>query len=246
MIETTLKKFGFTDKEILVYLTLLKLGSAPIRAVSETLNINRTTIHSILRTLGGYGLVSFVDKEKRRYFAAEPPEHLLGALKMKQNDLEQTKSDVEKIIPELKSLYEKSEHKPKVKYFEGDSGIRTILQDVLEATATTPKKQYYVYSSSTIRNTLIRVFPEYNDERIKRGIRVQSISIGPGGILRGLDERKWLSREESSPTYTMIYAGKIALISLDESISPHGVVMEDQNTYQTQVMIFRHLWEKLS
>ena len=142
-------------------------------------------------------------------------------------------------------MYEKSEHKPKVKYFEGDSGIRTILQDVLEATAQTQKKQYYVYSSSTIRNTLIRVFPEYNDERIKRGIRVQSISIGPGGILRGLDERKWLSREESSPTYTLIYAGKIALISLDESISPHGVVMEDQNTYQTQVMIFRHLWEKL-
>ena len=75
---------------------------------------------------------------------------------------------------------------------------------------------------------------------------MQSISIGPGGILRGLDERKWLSREESSPTYTLIYAGKIALISLDESASPHGVVMEDQNTYQTQAMIFRHLWEKLS
>ncbi|MBI2636662.1 MAG: TrmB family transcriptional regulator [Parcubacteria group bacterium] len=245
MIETTLKKFGFNDKEILVYLTLLRLGSAPIRAISETLNINRTTVHSMLRTLGDYGLVSFVDKEKRRYFAAEPPEHLLGALKMKQNDLEQTRADIEKIIPELKSLYEKSEFKPKVKYFEGDPGIRTILQDVLDATADEPTKQYYVYSSSTIRNTLLRVFPEYNDERIKRGIRVQSISIGPGGILRGLDERKWLSREESSPTYTLIYAGRIALISLDASAQPHGVVMEDQNTYQTQVMIFRCLWEKL-
>ncbi|OJI07324.1 hypothetical protein BK004_01160 [bacterium CG10_46_32] len=245
MIESTLKKFGFHDKEIIVYLALLKLGSAPIRAIAETVNINRTTTHGILRSLSEYGLVSFVDKEKRRYFAAEPPEHLLGALKMKQNDLEQTRSDIEKILPDLKSLYEKSEGKPKVRYFSGDSGIRTILQDVLDATQSTPNKQYYVYSSSTIRNTLVRVFPEYNDERIKRGVKVQSISIGSGGILRGLDERKWLSKEESGPTYTLIYAGKIALISLDESIEPHGVVMEDANTYKTQVMIFQHLWEKL-
>lgn len=245
MIEATLKKFGFTDKEILVYLTLLKLGSATIRGLSATTNINRTTIHAMLRTLGDHGLVSFVDKEKRRYFAAEPPDHLLGALKIKQNDLEQTRADIEKILPELKSLYEKSEFKPKVKYFEGDSGVRTILQDVLDATAATERKRYYVYSSSTIRDTLLRVFPEYNDERIRRNIRVQTISIGPGGMLHGLDERKWLSQAESSPTYTLIYAGKVALVSLDKSGESLGVVVEDQNTYKTQTMIFKHLWEKL-
>lgn len=245
MIEPTLKKFGFTDKEILVYLELLKLGSAPIRAIADIVHINRTTIHSILRSLAEYGLVSFVDKEKRRYFAAEPPEHLLGALRMKQTDLDQTRADIEKIIPELKSLYEKSEAKPRVKYFEGDTGIRTILQDVLQAAEAVPGKQYFVYSSSTIRDTLVRVFPEFNDERIKHGIRVQSISIGPGGMLRGLDERKWLSKEESSPTYTLIYAGKIAMISLNESRQPLGVIIENENTYQTQVMIFKHLWEKL-
>jgi len=63
--------------------------------------------------------------------------------------------------------------------------------------------------------------------------------------LHGLDERKWISKKEGAPTYTMIYAGKIALISLDENGEPIGVVVEDKNTYKTQVMIFQTIWEKL-
>jgi hypothetical protein len=89
------------------------------------------------------------------------------------------------------------------------------------------------------------VYPTYNSERIKRGIKVKSISIGPGGRLHGLDERKWLSKEESSPTYTLIYAGKIVLISLGEDKEPLGVIVEDKNTCKTQEMIFKNLWDKL-
>ncbi|MAG29223.1 hypothetical protein CL632_03740 [bacterium] len=63
-----------------------------------------------------------------------------------------------------------------------------------------------------------------------------------GGMLRGLDERKWLSKKESSPTYTLIYSGKVAIISLDDGGEPLGVVVEDENTYTTQAMIFKYVW----
>lgn len=245
MIEATLKKFGLNDRETNVYLGLLKLGSAPVRKIAAAANLNRTTVHDILNKLMADGLVSFVDKTKHRYFTAEPPEHLLTALKMRRNHIEQTESDINKILPELKSLYEKSESRPKAKYFEGEVGLHTILQDVLDTVSRTADRQYHVFSSSAVRDTVHRVFPDYNAERKRLKMSVQSISIGPGGELHGLDERKWLSEKVGSPTYTLLYAGKVALVSLDEKGQPLGVVIEDNNTYQTQVMIFKALWQKI-
>lgn len=245
MIETTLKKFGLSEKVISVYLSLLKLGSAPVRKIANEAGLNRTTTHDILNELIAEGLASFVDKAKHRYFTAEPPEHILTALKIRKNQIEQTEQDVIKILPELKSLFEKSAAKPKAKYFEGQVGLRAILQDVLGSVSRTADRQYCVYSSSAIRDTVHQVFPNYNDERKRLKISVKSISIGPGGSLHGLDERKWLSKEEGSPTYTLLYAGKVALIALDDKKQPMGVVLEDKNSYLTQMMIFRSLWIKL-
>lgn len=244
-IETVLKNFGLSEKEIKIYLALLKLGSAAVRAIAQSADINRTTTHEILNKLIDQSLVSYVDKEKHRYFTAEPPEHLLHALKIREQNLGAIAADIKQIMPELKNLYEKSDSKPKAKYFEGDTGLRAVMQDVLDCVARTADKKYYVYSSSAIRDALHRVFPNWNDERIKRRISVQSISIGAGGELHGLDERKWLSQDEGAPTYTMLYAGKTALISLNAEKEPIGVVVEDVNTYKTKIMIFRALWQKL-
>jgi len=245
MVEKTLNKLGLNDKETRVYLALLKLGSAPVRNIAREANINRTTTHEILHTLIDEGLVSFVDKSKHRYFSAESPEHLLTAITTRRNRLDRIQKDVESILPELKSLYEKSESKPKAKYFEGEVGLHGILEDVLQTTENTKDKEYYVYSSSSIREVLHKVFPNYNEERRAKKIAVKTISIGPGGELHGLDERKWLTKEVGAPTYTMLYAGKTALISLDDQHEPTGVVIEDANTYKTQLMIFKALWEKI-
>lgn len=245
MVEKTLTKFGLVEKEIKVYMTLLRLGSAPVRTIAAEAAINRTTTHDILHKFIDEGLVSFVDKDKHRLFTAESPEHLLIALKSKKESLDETKKELERLMPELKSLYEKSETKPKAKYFEGKVGVRSIQEDVLNTMSKQPNPLYYVISSSTIRETLRETYPNYNDDRVTRGIYVKTISFGAGGKLHGLDERKWLTYEEGAPTYTMLYANKVALISLDEKRQPLCVVVEDKNTYATQVMLFEALWKTL-
>src|SRR3989338_519007 len=126
MLESALKKIGLNEKEISVYFELLKIGSGPVRKIAELAQINRTTVHDILNKLIEFGLVSFVDKEKHRYFTAESPEHLLNRVETKKNELEQARQDIAAVLPELKSLYEKSESRPKAKYFEGEAGLRGI------------------------------------------------------------------------------------------------------------------------
>jgi len=70
-------------------------------------------------------------------------------------------------------------------------------------------------------------------------------SSARGGELAGLDERKWMAREHSAPTYILIYNGKVAMISLSATGEPVGVVIEDEALYTTQAMIFNKLWETL-
>lgn len=249
MIVENLLQFGLNDKEISVYLGLISLGPSPVRLIAKQAGVNRGTTYDILKGLIELGLVSYYKhygkEDKRQYFVAEPPQKILDAIENKKRGLDTLKVHLNKSLPELESMYEKSGAKPVVKYYEGNSGVKTILQDVLATAAKLPKKAYYVYSSSDIRDYLYKAFPHYTAQRIKEQIAVKAIAIGKGGELSGLDERKWLSTEEGSPTYELIYGGKVAMITVDAAKQPVGVIVEDEGLYRTQELVFQKLWATL-
>jgi len=244
MIETTLKKLGLSDKEVKVYLTSLSIGPASVRQIAQKAEINRGTTYDILKSLQDRGLVSYYHKDKHQYFIAEDPSTLHDALEHQQQQLEKTKTEIDDIIPELRSLYDNAGAKPIVKYYEGVIGVKTILRDVIESCKKN-SKHYHVFSSSTIKPFLYDAYRNFTKDRIAAGIRVQSVSIGPGGQTMGLDERKWLTKQESAPTYTLLYENKIAMISVNSDKKPIGVIIEDKNIYKTQKMFFEFIWKKI-
>jgi len=245
MFEKILQNLGLNEKEVKIYLTCLKAGPSPVRRIAQESEINRGTAYDILRSLIDLGLISYYHKDKKQYFIAEDPNKIKDVLEKKQRELVKTQEEIEKIIPELKSLYNNAGAKPVVKFYEGYSGLKLILQDVINTAKNVSDRQYYVYSAATIKEYLYNVYPEFSQDRIKADIKVQVISIGPGGETRGLDERKWLTDKESTPTYTIIYAGRVAMISVDSNHKPIGVIIEDNNIYQTQKMMFEFIWGKL-
>ena len=176
---------------------------------------------------------------------AEPPQKLVNAVENKKRNLDTLKLNISKSLPELESLYEKSGARPVAKYYEGSAGLRVILQDVLSTLTEGQDKSYFVYSSSDIKEYLYKAYPDFNKDRIKAGIANKVIAFGKGGELAGLDERRCMSEEESTPTYMLIYAGKVAMISLSATREPVGVIIEDQGLYQTQRMIFEFIWLRL-
>lgn len=249
MIVENLLQFGMDEKEISVYLSLISLGPSPVRVIAKEAKVNRGTTYDILKKLVNLGLVSYYKQyereDKRQYFVAEPPQKLLDAIENKKQSLETLKLHLDKSLPELESLYEKAGAKPVVKYYEGNTGIRTILQDVIQTVKEQKEKVYFVYSSADIRKILYKAYPNYNEDRLKNQIAVKAIALGRGGELAGLDERKWLSTKESTPSYVLIYAGKLAMVSVDASGHPVGVIVESSGLYDTQKMVFEKLWEAL-
>jgi len=245
MIENTLKKLGLSEKEINVYLSCLKLGPSPVRKIAFSAEINRGTAYDILKALIELGLVSYYHQDKHQYFTAEDPSRLNAALEKRQQELIEVKGEVADIIPQLKSIFEQSGSKPVMKLYDGSSGLKIILQDVISCCQASNEKNYYVFSSSAIKKNLYEAYLDFSDDRIRAGISVKVISIGPGGQTLGLDERRWLTEKDSAPTYTLIYAGKVAMISLDNTQKPIGVIIKDNNLYQTQKMIFEFIWDKI-
>lgn len=243
-IITLLQHLGLSEKEIQTYLVVLKSGPSPVRKISKETRINRGTTYDLLKSLIKKGILSYYHKDKHQYFSAEDPSKLKDLLEQREHELERLKNEINKVIPELKSLQEKMGAKPVVKYYEGLSGIKTILKDVLN-TSLISNKEYCVYSSSAIKKYLYEAYPRFSADRIKAKVRVQTVSVGPGGTTVGLDERKWLTKKKSAPTYILIYSGKVAMISVDEEGNPLGVIIEDYHIFQTQKMIFDFIWNKL-
>jgi sugar-specific transcriptional regulator TrmB len=244
-IEVILKNFGLSEKEIAVYLALIELGPSSVREISAKSKVNRGTSYDILKSLINLGVVSYYNKESKQYFIAEPPEKLLSAIDQKKESLDEVRSHIEQSLPLIKTLFEKQGGRPSVKLYEGTKGIRQILEDVLQS----GEKEYYLYSASKAedRKSIYADMPDFSKKRIAKKIAVKIISLGEGGQLMGLDERKQmpLKGKEIKSTHEIIYAGKVAHISLDDKEEPVGVVIQNDAIYETQKMIFEFNWSKL-
>src|ERR1700722_8623776 len=193
-IQVILKNFGLSEKEISVYLALIELGPSSVRDISAKSKVNRGTSYDILKSLISLGIVSYYNKESKQYFIAEPPEKLLSAIDQKKENLDEVRGHIEESLPLIKTLFEKQGGKPSVKLYEGSKGIQQILEDVLSS----GEQEYYLYSASTAadRKNVYEAMPDFSKKRIAKNIKVKIISLGEGGRLAGLDERKQMPTQD--------------------------------------------------
>lgn len=247
MIERTLQSLGWSDKQIKVYLALLRLGPSPVRKIGLEAEINRGTTYDILKALREQGVVSYYHKKTRQYFVAEDPVRLLEAVDAKVEGLQNARSMVERIVPQMRSLYAKGGERPVVKSYEGVEGVRLVLQDVLSASAETEPAEYYAYSAPEVRSRIYEALPQFTKKRINAKIKTKVIGREvDDGQTHGLDERKSISAEDApSDTYMFIYAGKVAYVSSNGAGESVGMIIENDGIYHVQKQLFESLWNRI-
>lgn len=241
-----IKELGLKKKDFDTYLTVLKLGSAPLRKIAEHMKEKRSTVYDTLNRLKEEGLISFLDERRHRYFVAESPDRLRALLTQREVAVKEAKGRVESALPALEALMGSEGYRPSVHYFEGERGVKELLEMVLLETERTKSSMYRVYSSAGIRDLIAASWPGFNDKRKRMKIRVRAVSLGAGGTTHGLDDRRWLTNEDSAPMYTFIFAGRLAFVGLDKGDKLFGVVIEDRAISETQRLIFDSLWKTLS
>lgn len=238
-----LKYFGLSDRDIQVYLKLLSDGPNSIRSLANVMSKNRGSIYESIKKLKQEGLVDYHLKGQKQNFTAEDPEKILALIDRRKKSFQKNYSQVEDSIPQLKSLYSLIKNRPIVKYYEGNDGAKSILQDILVEMDGEENGSYMVYSPS--ESYIYESYQDFSKDRVNRGIEVRTIGIGEKGDTYGLDQRKSLKTSKVIPTYTFVYSGKIAMISQNPRREIRGVIIEDQYLFETQKLIFDSLWQIL-
>lgn len=141
-----LKELGLDDNEANVYTACLAEGSSKVQDIAKRSGLIRTTVYGILKSLINKGLVSTVKKNNKLFFQAVPPRELL-------NIWEQKKEKLSLIIPQLEKLRSTIPCLQKVEFFEGRSGVKTVVNDIISKPKETIKlisegKRWLEFSSS--------------------------------------------------------------------------------------------------
>jgi sugar-specific transcriptional regulator TrmB len=212
-IDRILVELGLHETEAKFYLAALELGQAPVREVARKAGISRTNAYDVFDRLLEQGLVVRVGSpsNKTMVIAAEGPEHLVELFERRRRKLDT-------ILPDLKSLYNRSLAKPRVRFHEGIDGIKLVLNDTL---TTRDKKLLGILSMRDLYEVPGR---EWMDDLVRRriaaGVSLRVIR-SPSKDIANIwpDEPRDLRAVRFAPkdfVFTMtsyIYGEKVALIS---------------------------------
>lgn len=168
MIKEVLKKAGFQDKEIEVYLALLGLGSSLVSDIAKKSGVNRSTAYVIINSLAKRGLVSSTERRGVRLYTAASPDNLVKYLEGMTKRYSELAQSVKKFLPELKSKSAPTGQKPKVRIFEGAEGMKTVYEDALSSLDT--------IRSYAFKKSIESVLPaEYYNRLTQKKIKIKAL-----------------------------------------------------------------------
>jgi len=247
ILHKTLEELGLSDKEAKVYLACLELGPSSVQKIAQYADINRVTTYVILESLIKKGLASTIEKGKKTFFIPEDPEQLSILLNKKQEEIEDKKRSLKKIMPELKDLLKLAGKKPVVRVYEGKEGLIALRQDYIKSSKTGSEWTTFVPI-----DYLYEVFPPPKEtlpsQRAKKKISVRVIYNTPkGNILES--NPKILRKTRCVPADKFpfksgvdIYGeNKIAIINYKDKLM--GVMIESKELHDTFKIIFELAWE---
>lgn len=256
-VQDFLKKLGFNENEVEVYVYLLKIKGETIAGITKGTKVPRTSVVRTLDKLLDRGLVSITTKNKEKKYLPESPKKIEGILREREikesSKLEQTKQ-LKKKLPDVLELINSSiktdptSGEVSVKYFEGIQGFRDAHDRSLE------------YADSEImflsnHNEWRKAYTEEYDssvfvpERVRRGIKMRSLVLKnregkrlqetAKGVLR---EVRFLPDGFDFDTTLILYRNNILIMV---SSKPYiAINIYSKVVYKTFKNIYENLWKQ--
>ena len=241
MAEVNLEELGLTKIEAKVYLSLIKLGSTTTGPLVKKTELHRATVYDALKRLMEKGLVTFIIKEKTKYFQATSPEHFLELIKEKKHELEEKERLSQEIVKKLQQIQEQAKIKENAGIFQGKRGVKTIFEDILRH-----KEYYSLASSGKFKEVLGVYFDQFQRKKKQRKIKARILideSLKNSDYARGIHgEVRFLPKEHSYPTATFIYGDTVALFVLTEY--PTAFLIESKEVAESYRSYFDLLWKR--
>lgn len=248
-IEDLLLKIGLSDKARDVYLSLLQQGPSPATRVAQTTGLKRPTTYDVLSELMVKGLVSEVEKRGVRHFRAETAEQLVSYLNQEISVLENQKTRLKGLLPQIQSMAGREYKKTVVKYFEGQSGFREVAYD-----QTFSKEVLSISNTGAVQRAFSEsVLQVITGGKKKRKVKTRLIipddaaskayipRYYPPQYLRLFEVRTVPAKQFKWLNELNVYENKIALFSLSAD-NREAIIIESPQIAQTMRVMFELAW----
>ncbi len=238
---------GLSRDEARAYEALVRYGSLEASALARKAGLtSRTIAYKVLAGLVEKGLAEKKEEEgKVARFTPAHPLKLKDWVEKKETEAKNAINALGGVLGKLTSDFNLISGKPGVRFYEGKSGMKAVLDDSLTA-----REIIYTYVDiESIEKYIPDVNKEYSRDREKYGIQKRGI------ILDTPFNRKYLEgyhtkvtnskfiKLATPPFHTImqIYDNKVSYITLrDENMI--GVIVADPHIYGMHRALFEYIW----
>lgn len=214
-----LKDLGLNEKQVVLYLELIKHSRLTPLELARLTKINRTTIYRQLEELKEKGLVEEILDEYKTMARAVSPEKLQLLISTKEAELEKIKKQLPALVNQLSVFKDQPSSNTDVVYFRGLTGLKQLLWNTLKATTPVLGYGYKDWNAGVGREFAEKI----RTEVVRRQIfhkEILNISAG--------------SKFTDVPGYFNHYQGRVL---------PKSVVEINHDTYiYSHVFAFYHLY----
>jgi len=254
MIKKILKNLNFSEKEIEIYLAMIKIDQATATLIARESGVKRTTVYDALELLMSKGLVSKIKKSNKSYFYALPPDKLINYLERRKQEYNQKidlqKEKIKKIMPELISMQNlKSKSRPKVQFFEGTAGIKEAYNDTIKY----PNQVMLSFFPKKVISGVDDEYfiKEYVPLRVKNNIWMKALAPDTKEMKntypqdpKSLRTVRFMPADKLNFEIDLSLYGKnkILLAGFNEKIA---IIIESKEIYTSLKSIFEIMWESL-
>lgn len=241
-ITKILERLGLRRQEIAIYMVLLEHGPMQISDICTETNLYRPMVYKYLPKLVERQIVTVMKRGKRKVYSIESPEKLLSVVKMLENS-------VQLAIPEMRAMFESSQNRPIIHFYEGKEGIIYVYEDVIR----TLKKgdMFYRYASGSAEKKSLRsTYMPKNYRKIRDEKQLERFVItnrANAGTKQKRMERAMKIVPEKYGLFDyditqIVYANKMALIDYNTETA---IVIENEVLAKFQAKIFKIIFDLL-
>ena len=233
-VKRSLEEVGFDEKEIQVYLSLLKIGETTATKISKETKIERTLVYYIIEKLINRGLVSFKLKNNVKYYSASNPEKILEEIREKEKAFL-------KVLPFLEQIKKQAyEEDVRVDIYKETAGLKAVMNDMFKRA-----REFLVLGEQgQIQKHYPIIYQQYlrrlKDHKIKEKVIIREDLRGKIWKSKNSDFR-YISKDLLSPTTTLIYEDKI-LITLWEK-PMFNILITSKKVADSFRSYFNHFWK---
>lgn len=246
-ITETFKVLGLKSEHQEIYLANLNWGETSITNIARKSGIPRTSIYTLLPDLIDRGLIIPSMKKGNTLYKAADPEQLFDLLEQEKLRVDQSISELNKNMNNLKAIQKKASPKPSIQYLDGPEGIKKAYTMTLEADEIDIQCFSDNYMDVVSEEFFSDYFSKFHGSQIKsREILSDSDADKDYAKRRGNKFHKMAhtSNVADSETDFWVYDNTVCFVSFNKK-EPYALVIEDEDIATCMKSIFQNAWENL-